>query len=99
MDYSIAMLVALLHHILTAIAAVVSVFQSETPCSGFNTAGEQLTLELIVAAKTRGINLYFFNYFVNMFKRFICSLVVEQGFLCLPQFFTLGGVCRRRMIK
>lgn len=56
MDYSIAMLTVLLHHILTAIATVVSVFQSEYPCSGINTSGEQLALELIIAAKSPGIN-------------------------------------------
>lgn len=60
MDYAIAMLAILLHHILTAIATLVSVFQSEYSHSGSNTAGEQLALELIVVAKTQGINLYIF---------------------------------------
>lgn len=63
MDYSTAMLVVLLRHILTAIATVVSVFQSGYSCSEFNTAGEQLALELIMAVKTWRINLYFFLLF------------------------------------
>lgn len=63
MDDSVAMLMVLLHHILTTIATVVSMFQSEYPCSGINTSGEQLALELIVAAKTQGINLYIFLIF------------------------------------